>query len=72
MFGFRFPEWFVDQHPSKMAALRLNGKERLVTPFDIHATFHHLMDLEKDKYEILHHKKEKVRVYYLHKNNLPT
>lgn len=59
MFGFRFPKWFVEQHPSKMAALRLNAKERLVTPFDIHATFHHLLDIQKDKYEIPHHKKEK-------------
>ena len=61
MFGFRFPQWFADKYPSKMAAFRTNAKERLVTPFDIHATLHHLLDIEKDKYELPHAKTEKVR-----------
>ena len=46
MFGFRFPQWFVDKYPAKIAALKLNAQERLVTPFDIHATFHHLLDID--------------------------
>ena len=54
MFGFRFPQWFVDKYPAKIAALKLNAQERLVTPFDIHATFHHLLDIKKEKYEIPH------------------
>ena len=62
MFGFRFPQWFVDQHPDKMEAFRVNAKERLVTPFDVHATFRHLLDIQKDKYEILHHQKDKVSI----------
>ena len=61
MFGFRFPQWFADKYPSKMAAFRTNAKERLVTPFDIHATLHHLLDIEKNKYELPHFKKERVR-----------
>ena len=61
MFGFRFPQWFVDKYPSKVATFRLNAKERLVTPFDIHATFHHLLDFQREKYEINHFKQEKVK-----------
>ena len=60
MFGFRFPQWFIDKYPSKVATFRVNAKERLVTPFDIHATFHHLLDIQREKYEIDHFKKEKV------------
>ena len=61
MFGFRFPQWFINKYPSKVASFRVNAKERLITPFDIHATFHHLLDIRREKYEIDHFKKEKVK-----------
>ena len=60
MFGFRFPQWFIDKYPSKVATFRVNAKERLITPFDIHATLHHLLDINREKYEIGHFKNEKV------------
>jgi hypothetical protein len=41
-FAFRFPEWFSKMYPNEFKNLQLNSK-RLVTPFDIHATFEHIL-----------------------------
>jgi len=61
MFGFRFPDWFKEKYADKVSTFISNAAERLVTPFDIHATFHHLLDLSQDKCEIPHHKHKRTR-----------
>lgn len=42
-FGVRFPAWFAARHPDAAANLETNSR-RLVTAFDVHATFHDLID----------------------------
>ncbi|XP_064641871.1 uncharacterized protein LOC135496468 [Lineus longissimus] len=42
-FSFRLPEWFKQKHQRAFQNLLINSK-RLVTPFDIHATFHHILN----------------------------
>jgi phosphoglycerol transferase MdoB-like AlkP superfamily enzyme len=59
MFAFRFPDWFRQMHKQKIQNFKVNAKSRLTTPFDIHATFLHLLDLSKPKHEVLHFKPEK-------------
>ncbi|RWS30611.1 hypothetical protein B4U80_03084 [Leptotrombidium deliense] len=38
-FSFVLPKWFKDKFPVAFANLQFNAKERLMTPFDLHATF---------------------------------
>lgn len=42
-FAFRFPEWFEQKYPKAMRNFRINS-QRLTTPFDIHETFHDILD----------------------------
>lgn len=42
-FSFRFPPKFQKQHPKVMDNFRINA-QRLTTPFDIHATFHDVIN----------------------------
>lgn len=43
-FAFRFPEWFAKKYHVEYNNLKKNSK-RLVTPFDIHATFEHILSI---------------------------
>lgn len=45
-FGFLFPKWFQHTYKSEFNNLLKNAR-RLVTPFDIHATFKHILELIK-------------------------
>ena len=42
-FAFRFPPWLERQHPEIVRNVRTNAN-RLTTPFDIHATFHDILN----------------------------
>ncbi|KAJ8960982.1 hypothetical protein NQ318_020286 [Aromia moschata] len=44
-FSFTFPKWFQEKH-SKIYNNFLNNQDKLVTPFDIHATLKSVLDLE--------------------------
>ncbi|KFM65353.1 hypothetical protein X975_19567, partial [Stegodyphus mimosarum] len=48
-----FPEWFFRKYPKFAKNLELN-KNRLTTPYDIHATLLHLLDLERESFFTLH------------------
>lgn len=47
-FGLRFPKTFADKYPQAMKNLKLNSN-RLTTPFDIHSTFHDLLNFSDVK-----------------------
>ena len=42
-FAFRFPPWFEAKYPEILKNIRTNA-HRLTTPFDIHATFHDILN----------------------------
>ncbi|KAK6195767.1 hypothetical protein SNE40_001124 [Patella caerulea] len=42
-FAFRFPPWFETQYPEIVKTFRTNSR-RLTTPFDIHETFHDILN----------------------------
>lgn len=48
-----FPEWFLKEHPTFIRNLGIN-QNRLTTPYDIHATLLHLLQLEKDNFFTLY------------------
>lgn len=50
-FAFRFPEWFSKMYPNEYKNLQLNSK-RLVTPFDIHATFEHILNISSPQTDV--------------------
>ncbi|KAF8784382.1 uncharacterized protein LOC129958501 [Argiope bruennichi] len=48
-----FPEWFLKKYPEFAKNLEIN-RNRLTTPYDIHATLLHLLDLERETFYTLH------------------
>ncbi|GFS58625.1 uncharacterized protein TNIN_304811 [Trichonephila inaurata madagascariensis] len=48
-----FPDWFLKKYPSYTKNLEIN-KNRLTTPYDIHATLLHLLDIERETFYTLH------------------
>ena len=44
IFSVITPPWFKKVFPNAFRALRINGADRLTTPFDIHATFEDILD----------------------------
>ncbi|GBL82203.1 hypothetical protein AVEN_252393-1 [Araneus ventricosus] len=48
-----FPDWFLRKYPVLANNLEIN-KNRLTTPYDIHATLLHLLDLERETFYTLH------------------
>lgn len=44
--ALRFPPSFLRSHPEVLKNLKTN-RQRLTTPYDIHATFHHLLNFTK-------------------------
>lgn len=49
-FGLRFPPWFEKKYPEAVENLRDNAK-KLTTPYDIHATFKHILNYSGTKRE---------------------
>ncbi|XP_054709012.1 uncharacterized protein LOC129218714 [Uloborus diversus] len=48
-----FPEWFLKKYPSYAKNLEIN-RNRLTTPYDIHATLLHLLDIQQENFYTLH------------------
>ena len=46
--AFRFPTWFGKKYPTALQNFKINV-HRLTTPFDIHATFHDILEYSGDK-----------------------
>ncbi|XP_074658226.1 uncharacterized protein LOC141911152 [Tubulanus polymorphus] len=46
--SIRPPPWLAEKHPRAVENLRTNSR-RLTTPFDLHATFHDLVDFQNRK-----------------------
>ncbi|RWS14514.1 hypothetical protein B4U79_12142, partial [Dinothrombium tinctorium] len=44
-FSFVLPKWFEAKFPNAVRNLRINGKDRLTTPFDLYATFLTILNL---------------------------
>ncbi|KAG8199204.1 hypothetical protein JTE90_016027 [Oedothorax gibbosus] len=48
-----FPDWFLKKYPSYAKNLEIN-RNRLSTPYDIHATLLHLLDIKRETFFTLH------------------
>lgn len=42
-----FPTWFTNKYSDEMKALEGNARDRLTTPFDIHTTLRHILEIDK-------------------------
>lgn len=48
-----FPDWFLKKYPTYAKNLEIN-RNRLSTPYDIHATLLHLLDIKRETFFTLH------------------